>query len=565
MHQGLWGTFMKSYLLATCAFVGGCVLLSGCSTSGATFVPSFGVISSGYLTTGAERRVVSEVRPGEYSRPGLVDPQKIICAEPSPDVAKAVSQVISLGASAAAKTAEQNVDGSLALSASVAEGIASLVERTASIQLLRDKMYQTCLAYSNGAISGTTYSLIMSRLDESIVTLMLGESAAGAFGRGGASINAGGGGASGASLGLASLTTADAAQAATKLAEAQTAEEEAEKAVVAKKTEIANKQREIEEAEGDEEKKEQLETLKTQKVALEGELKTLETTAATATKTVENLTELYTGSMRAAAVAASRASAAGVGELRSQPDAEVAKIVSGIHTSFLEDDYNKVVISSCMVEMSQDTTGKGDPREEIDQLGFEIEANETRLSQLRERKTQLSEFGAGDRSFPPNPEALDREIDDLEDWNRISKERRKMLITLYVNGDMQDPLDRIANKITENFERTGNPKQLNDDALQQAVRIAEKRQSSALSRFCGVHLRGIVSEYSYKLNRVQENRYNIAYADAWATTMRAEADLIETCEAAETEQVKKWCTSRMNDLLQHSQVGQGLDGSTVKP
>lgn len=58
-----------------------------------------------------------------------------------------------------------------------------LGERTAAIQLLRDKMYQTCLAYSNGAISGTMYSLIMSRLDDAIVTLSLGDAAAGAFGR----------------------------------------------------------------------------------------------------------------------------------------------------------------------------------------------------------------------------------------------------------------------------------------------------------------------------------------------------------------------------------------------
>ena len=44
-------------------------------------------------------------------------------------------------------------------------------------------MYQTCLAYANGAISGTTYSFIMSRLDDTIVTLLMGETAGGAFGR----------------------------------------------------------------------------------------------------------------------------------------------------------------------------------------------------------------------------------------------------------------------------------------------------------------------------------------------------------------------------------------------
>ena len=44
-------------------------------------------------------------------------------------------------------------------------------------------MYQTCLAYANGAISGTTYSIIMNRLDDTIVTLLMSETIGSAFDR----------------------------------------------------------------------------------------------------------------------------------------------------------------------------------------------------------------------------------------------------------------------------------------------------------------------------------------------------------------------------------------------
>lgn len=131
----------------------------------------------------ADKSFLTDTRASLFSRHGAVTPSNIICPEPSPDVAKAIASSFSgslniFGRGSAAITAEQ------------AESIAQLVERTAAIQLLRDKMYETCIAYSNGAISGTTYSLLMARLDETIVTLALGEASAGAFGRSLAALSA---------------------------------------------------------------------------------------------------------------------------------------------------------------------------------------------------------------------------------------------------------------------------------------------------------------------------------------------------------------------------------------
>lgn len=148
------------------------------------------------IATDSRLRVVNNADISFSSIPGEVDPRQIICTEPSPDVATAIANSFGTGISLL-----RGASGSF--TATHVEGLVQLGERTATIQLLRDKMYQTCLAYANGAISGTTYSFIMSRLDDTIVTLLLGETAGGAFGRGLASV--GGKGGASASAILSSL------------------------------------------------------------------------------------------------------------------------------------------------------------------------------------------------------------------------------------------------------------------------------------------------------------------------------------------------------------------------
>lgn len=129
------------------------------------------------VTTDAKQRAIINNQVSKHSRRGLIVPVRLTCTEPSPDVATAAATSLSTGLSVLGY-------GSGSFTAQHVEALAQLVERTASIQLLRDKMYQTCLAYTNGAITGTTYSLIMSQLDKTIVSLLLGETAGGAFGRG---------------------------------------------------------------------------------------------------------------------------------------------------------------------------------------------------------------------------------------------------------------------------------------------------------------------------------------------------------------------------------------------
>lgn len=114
--------------------------------------------------------------------------ERIVCAEPSPDVAQSISEAIraslELDLSKLA-TADKSNNKTLGLdfSRSATESVAQLGERLAVIQLLRDKMYRVCEAYANGAIGEAAYTLILARHDKTMMSLLSNELAAGAFGR----------------------------------------------------------------------------------------------------------------------------------------------------------------------------------------------------------------------------------------------------------------------------------------------------------------------------------------------------------------------------------------------
>ncbi|MDJ0607412.1 MAG: hypothetical protein QNJ67_00420 [Kiloniellales bacterium] len=146
------------------------------------------------LVTDAKQRVVLNV-PARGG-PAVNMPARIYCAEPSPDVAQALSQ--SLSAALEVEIGSKG-KGSGQVAQSSVESIAQLGERLATIQLLRDGYYRTCEAYANGAVSDTTYAMILGGIDDVMATLLSAELAAGAFGR--ALAKAGGESAAGTGLG----------------------------------------------------------------------------------------------------------------------------------------------------------------------------------------------------------------------------------------------------------------------------------------------------------------------------------------------------------------------------
>lgn len=132
--------------------------------------------------TGAASSVAATTQGGT---PVTSDPTYNICAEPSPDVAKALSSALTANANATAEGlkalgaagASVSVTGGLADTHNAA--LAELGRRLATTQMLRDGLFNLCEAYSNGAITKGEYALVLSRYGDTMVTLLAIEALSG--------------------------------------------------------------------------------------------------------------------------------------------------------------------------------------------------------------------------------------------------------------------------------------------------------------------------------------------------------------------------------------------------
>lgn len=166
---------LRTFLLVTSL-----ALLWGCESSKPFFkMASLNRGDEPSFITDAKQRVITNIDIVNNSVAGQVLPKRIVCAEPSPDVASAFAEAIQ--ASISKKDGENETGAKL--SRSTAESVAALGERLATVQLLRDMAYRNCEAYANGSINATSYTISNSRLNKTIVTLLASEMMAGAFGR----------------------------------------------------------------------------------------------------------------------------------------------------------------------------------------------------------------------------------------------------------------------------------------------------------------------------------------------------------------------------------------------
>lgn len=301
------------------------LVLSACTQPPGNIREDFDLNAGSSLTTGSRQRAITNVDIGRFSLPGQVDPSRIVCAEPSPDVAVAVANSFGAGLSV--------LDfGSGSLTAAQAEGIAQLAERTVTVQLLRDQMYRACEAYSNGAISDTTYSLVMSRINDTMVTLLLGETAGGAFGRQLAAIGTGADARAQASLGAITENVEELRQAADELQAANQAVE-AQQQVVNDKRTIANGENPPDGADDD-------------VTDAEAELRRLEQDR----DRIADSLQADSRSLSESAAAVNRLTAGG--QINASTDEDVANALSEMQQQFLRDDNAHSLISACVVELA---------------------------------------------------------------------------------------------------------------------------------------------------------------------------------------------------------------------
>jgi hypothetical protein len=300
------------------------LLVAGCATQPSATLKQFTLGKGTSIATDARLRVVTNVEPGIASRVGKVDAKQIVCVEPSPDVAAAIAGSFGFGVSVLSQ-------GAGSVSGANVEGLTQLGERTVAIQAILKQGYQACLDYANGAINGTTYSLRTSRLDDLLVTLVLAEAAAGAFGRTGATV--GGDADSEARAALSGFVDAledldkarkDLADADKKVAAAKDEHDKAEEALAAKPDDSGLK------SERD-----------TKKAKLDAAM-------AERTDIVRRMSVVSESTTKAGARVRQ---VSGHGGIASKPDPEIAHTLLEMQEEFLRKPPEHAFIATCLVEL----------------------------------------------------------------------------------------------------------------------------------------------------------------------------------------------------------------------
>lgn len=300
--------------------------LAGCSNDG-TVQEVRSLPAGSSLLTSADVRTVNRTEVSRDSDGRITKPESLICAEPSPDIAKVVSA--SFGASVSAEAQGlQGVDPKLAAAITRArsEGLAQLTERLATIQLLRDGLYRACEAYVNGAISETTYAVMISRYDDTMVSMLLGEFAAGAFGR---QLAALGGGAEGEGSAMLDFTEkqSESREAESELNEAlsrnEAAKEALEEASEGGESDTTSLQREVEES---------------RRLVTERQEELIEKLRAEV-KAAANVTELRPG-----------------GAIEPGQSPEIAKTLAQMQQNYMENINFDAVVVGCMTALDRATS-----------------------------------------------------------------------------------------------------------------------------------------------------------------------------------------------------------------
>ena len=172
-----------------CATMAVLAFLTGCNSTRDFNVEHHTLGTSEALATDASARLVSATPiVGGVDSTGRFKPHQINCAEPSPDVAKAIESAFSSGVTidVTGKTTDMPADLQARLANSIAqsrsEALAQLTERLPTIQLLRDGLFRACEAYANGTLSPISYSLVLSRYGDTLVTMLGSELIAGTYG-----------------------------------------------------------------------------------------------------------------------------------------------------------------------------------------------------------------------------------------------------------------------------------------------------------------------------------------------------------------------------------------------
>lgn len=355
------------------------MVLASCASTG-TINKTQNLSDQEILTTSADVRFILRDKPKDMSLGHVRNPNFITCAEPSPDIAKAISSSLNTAFSAAAYLPNGiNPKIAAAISREHATAMAQLTERLTTVQLLRDALYRACEAYANGAMSSTSYAVILSRFDDSMVTLLQSELAAGAFGRSLATLSGESSGKSSSSLDSDSFSKEanetitelsqslkESSDIESSLKQARKHNEELQNELSKTREEIGRIKEVIRATESSDNSqanslKEDLKSAETKKFNLETSLeqsskaiKSLESTLSSKTQNKHDLEKKLVEKLTAAAEGSAKTNASGAGPITpGQQKVEIAKIMHEMQDEYLNNLNADALEVACIVAMDR--------------------------------------------------------------------------------------------------------------------------------------------------------------------------------------------------------------------
>lgn len=168
---GVIATASPIAMVVATLLLSGCVAFEDNVQQGYSNNRVFGKTDSITFTTADVRTVIERDR---LEANGIT--RKVVCSEPSPDTAMAISLITKLKAESttSANGAVTNTTGG-EFDHQTNQAITQLAGRSIAVQALRDGTYRACEAYANGAIDKEEYALILSQYGDILATLIIAE------------------------------------------------------------------------------------------------------------------------------------------------------------------------------------------------------------------------------------------------------------------------------------------------------------------------------------------------------------------------------------------------------
>ncbi len=513
--------------------------VGACTKAPSTISDSFDLGADGGYLTDAKARVIISQDPSAASRPGAIHPRRITCIEPHPDVASTVANSFGVGLSLLTPR-------SGSLSKTEAEGLAQIAQRTVSIQTLQRLMFRACEAYANGAITGTGYSLLLSEINKTMVTLVLAETAGARFGQAGASLG-------GTSSALASAKIEELTNLVNELEASQekvsgaaaSLEQSAENAAAAASAATADDQ------------------------VTPPEAKVMEDANQEVERDTENLQDSLNRLKRlgeAVTLASSGISTAeGLGSLDATPDPEVAAILASMQQNFLSEGKTQNYISACLVELGMGS----DPIEPVPDNVSEYRVTELlgllkKLKDLDAKKLQLEEertkidnaiASANAENSPGGHEnklaTLNTDLSEVEKSIQAIQNQINRISQLLSSSNLVDvqntaraEIDKLAKKGSIEF----------GDLRAFVYRIYHLNRKTGLFSHCRKHLKGVLEQvHDFRQNELQ---HDVTIREKMVDAAVGLASSIEDSDAAKfafchllpDAQVRRECISNLRKL-----------------